>query len=77
MCKDRSGVMDGYEYIRIVLAVTILGMLKTTSLILAFVCIGMYFVRFFEVKNRSFWLRTVPVRSFHRLLAVLEDFLPD
>ena len=59
MCKDRRGGMDGYEYIRIVLAVTILGMLKTTSLILAFVCIGMYFVRFFEVKNRSFWLRTV------------------
>ncbi len=50
---------ESFDYIRIVLAVTVLGMMKTTSLIFSMVCIGVYFVRNIEIKILSSWLRFV------------------
>ena len=47
---------ESFDYIRIILAVIILGMMKTTSLIFSMVCIGVYFVRKIEVKKFSSWL---------------------
>ncbi len=41
---------------RIILTVTVLGMLKTTSLILSLVCIGVFFVRMIEPKKIKSWL---------------------
>lgn len=56
MEHNRSDPGDSFDMIRIILTVTILGMLKTTSLILAMVCIGVFFVRNIEVKKASFWI---------------------
>ena len=48
---------DIFAYIRIVLAVTLLAMMKTTSLILAAVCIGVYFVKNTEFKKPNSLIR--------------------
>ncbi len=48
---------DVFSFSRIILAVTILGMLKTTSLMLAMVCLGVYFVRNIEIRKIMFWVR--------------------
>ena len=57
MDKDRRDQVDSFVFIRIVLTITILGMLKTTSLILSMVCAGVYFVRFTDIKKSVSWLR--------------------
>ncbi|MBR1524648.1 MAG: hypothetical protein IJ641_09385 [Lachnospiraceae bacterium] len=47
---------EGFVYIRIILATTVLSMMKTTSLILAAVCIAVYFVKSIEIKKLSSWV---------------------
>lgn len=56
MEKPKNGNKDEFQYIRIILTVTILGMMKTTSLILSMVCIGVYFVRCTDFKRLRSWL---------------------
>ena len=52
-----DGVQSGFELIRIIPAVTVLAMMKTTSLIFAAVCIAVYFIRRIEIKKLSSWIR--------------------
>ena len=52
----KGGEEDAFSYIRIILSVTVLGMLKTTSLMLSMVCIGVYFVRNIEIKKLFSWI---------------------
>lgn len=56
MENDRKKPGDCFDMMRVVLTVTILGMLKTTSLILAMVCIGVYLVRNIELKKLFSWI---------------------
>lgn len=49
---------DTFDLIRITLAATVLGMLKTTSLIFTAVCIAVYFVKNTDLKKPALWLRS-------------------
>ncbi|MBO5550334.1 MAG: hypothetical protein J5966_00090, partial [Lachnospiraceae bacterium] len=48
-----------FVLIRIILAVTVLAMMKTTSLILSAVCIALYFIKSIEPGRLSSWVRFV------------------
>ncbi|MCR5774847.1 MAG: hypothetical protein K6G42_07145 [Lachnospiraceae bacterium] len=47
----------GFDLLRIVLATTVLSMMKTTSMIFSAVCIALYFVRNIDLKRPVSWVR--------------------
>ncbi len=64
--EEENEDTDSFNYIRLIAAITVLGMLKTTSLIFAAVCIAVYFVRKLKPGNISSWLECalIPACTF-------------
>lgn len=58
---DGMGKSDNvnFDIMRIILAVTVLGMMKTTSLIFSAVCIGVYLVRAVEPRKFATWVNFI------------------
>lgn len=63
MDKTGNDKEDIFQYIRIILTVTVLGMMKTTSLIFSMVCIGVYFVRCTDIRKLRSWLEFIGLSS--------------
>ncbi len=49
----KAGQTDTYEYIRILLSVALLAVLKTTSLIFAMVCIAVFVIKTLDIRKRT------------------------
>lgn len=55
--KDADAKDRMFNYLRLLVSITLLGMLKTTSLIFAAVCVAVYTIKELEASNLRSWIR--------------------